>query len=167
MWSVRWQWSSFPAWKVTTERNDFPFPDDPLEVLVFGTCLPNELLKLRLIPIDLSSIQTFLNLTSNGEVVHLGKMSLYGLLPVFSHNQSGSAQSDLAGHTKNPEGVSELQQWTNPALAMDLLIRDNGATRTTFRTTPPKYCQTSLTTGWRKSEPIRKPYPVPYGGFVT
>ena len=52
------------------------FPDDPLEVYVSGPCLLDEPLKLRLIPIDLSSIPFFLNPTSNGEVVHPGKMSL-------------------------------------------------------------------------------------------
>ena len=48
LWSVGWHWSSFPAWKSTTGRNDFPFPDDPLEVIVSGTCVPDEPLKLSL-----------------------------------------------------------------------------------------------------------------------
>ena len=64
----------------------FLFPYDSLEVFVSGFCLPDEPLKLRLTPTDLSSTPTFLNPTSNGEVVHPGKMSLHGLLPAFSHN---------------------------------------------------------------------------------
>ena len=80
-------------------------PDGPLEILVSGTCLPDEPLKLRFTPTDLSSIPTSLNPTSNGDVVHPRKMPLYGHLPVFSHNQSV-----LAGHTENPDGVPNVQQ---------------------------------------------------------
>jgi hypothetical protein len=69
----------------------FRFPSGPLEILASGTCLPDEPLKIRLIPTDISSITSSLNPTSNGEVVHPRKMSFYGLLPEFSHNQSGSA----------------------------------------------------------------------------
>ena len=50
---------------------------------------------------------------------------------------------------------------------MDTLIRDNWTTRTTFWTTLPRYCETSSTVGWCKSEPICKPYPIPHGGFLT
>jgi len=81
-----------------------------LEVLASETCLLDEPLKLRLTPINFSSIPIILDPTSNGDVVHPRKMSISGLLPVFSHNQSGSASSAMVGHTENPHGVPELQQ---------------------------------------------------------
>ena len=69
----------------------FSLPDGPLEILASGTCLPDKPLKLKLTPTHISSIPPFLSPTSNGDRVHLGKMSLYGHTPVFSHSQSGSA----------------------------------------------------------------------------
>jgi hypothetical protein len=157
LWSVGWQWLSYPTRKSTTGRNGFLLPDGPLEILASGTCFPDEPLALRFTPTDdLLSIPTSLEPTSNGDVVHLGKMSIFGLLLVFSYNQSGWTSSVLVGHTENPDGVPELQQQINPTPAKDLDIQDNWATRTAPRTTPPRYCETSSTAGWRKSEPICK-----------
>jgi hypothetical protein len=73
----------------------------------------------------------------------------------------------MVGHTENPDGVPKLQRHTNPALARGLYIQDNWATHTAPHTTPLMYYETSLTAGWRKSEPIRIPYLVSYGGFLT
>ena len=161
LWSVGWQQLFFPAANSTTGRNGFLVPDGPLEILDSGTCLPDKPLNLRLTPNPISSILPSLSPTSNDDVVHPGKMSLSGLLPVFSQNQSGSAYSVMASHTENPDGVSELQRQTNPAPTRGLYIRDNWATRTTFRTTPPRTCETSSPSGWRKSKRICKPCPVP------
>jgi hypothetical protein len=69
----------------------FRFRSGPLEILASRFCLPDEPLRLRLIPTDLPSIPSSLNLTSNGKVVHPRIMSLSGLLPVFYDNQSGLA----------------------------------------------------------------------------
>jgi hypothetical protein len=57
----------------------FCFKYRPLEILDSGTCLPDEPLRLKLIPTNHSSIPLSLNPTSNGKVVLPGKMSLYGL----------------------------------------------------------------------------------------
>ena len=64
----------------------FPFLDGYLEILTFGTYLPDEPLKLRLTPTP-----TLLIPTSNGDLAHLRKMPRYGHVLVFPHNQSGSA----------------------------------------------------------------------------
>jgi hypothetical protein len=79
-------------------------------------------MNLKLTPTDPSSSLTP---TSNGEGVHPRKMFLYGLLPIFSHNQSGLTYSVMACHIENPEGMPDLQRQTNPTPARDLLIRDN------------------------------------------
>ena len=55
-------------------------------------------------------------------------MSFDGLLPIFSHNQSGSAESVLAGHTENPEGALKLKRQTNLSPAKGLLLWENWAT---------------------------------------
>ena len=64
----------------------FPFPDGYLEILTSGTYLQDEPLQLRLIPTPTSFIPT-----SNGDLAHLRKMPHCGHVPVFPHNQSGSA----------------------------------------------------------------------------
>ena len=130
-------------------------PDGPLEILVFGTCLPDEPLKLRFTPIDLSSIPTSLNPTSKGDVVHPRKMPLYGHLPVFSHNQSV-----LAGHTENPDGVPNVQQ-QQIRLRLGVFTSEITGRPVLLLTTPPKNCETSSPSGWRMSEPIPKPHPFP------
>ena len=86
---------------------------------------------------------TYLYPTSNDDLVHPVKTSLSGQNPDFSHNQSGSDLSFLAGHTENADDVPELQQQKGQDLYGDLLIRDNWAPRATFRITPSKGCETS------------------------
>ena len=51
------------------------------------------------------------------------------------------------GLTENPDGAPELQRQTGQDSSGGLLIRDNWAIRTTFRTTPPRYSETS-SEGW-------------------
>ena len=62
----------------------FPFSDGYLEIFFSGTYLPDELLKSRLIPTPISSTPT-----SNGDLIHLRKMSHCGHVPVFLHNHFG------------------------------------------------------------------------------
>ena len=114
-------------------------PDGYFEILSSGIYLLDEPLKLKLTPTPTSSIPT-----SNGDLAHLGKMSLYGHIPVFPHNQSKSTYFGLAGNTFNLECVSELQQ----QIDMDLpgVYRSGITGRPVpllYIPTPPIYCETS------------------------
>jgi hypothetical protein len=149
---------SFQGFYEVQDGSDFPFRpeygDHRLGPYVFRFCWsgPLEVLYPGNLPfrMNLRLLYSPLDPTSNGEVIHPGKMLLADSLPAFSHNQSGSAQSVLAGHLEKVEGVPELQRQTNPAPATTSSSGDNWATRTIFRTTPPSYCETSSTVGWRR-----------------
>ena len=165
LWIVRWQWLSFFAWKSTTGRIGFLFPDEHLGILAYGIGLPNEPLNLRLTPIPILSIPIFLSPTSNGFLVHPWTMSLYGHTLILSHNQSGSSKSVMAVHTENLDGVPNLQRQINPAPITAFTSDIIG--RTHPHPTPPRYCEMFSMVGWHKSEPICKSYRVPYDGFLT
>jgi hypothetical protein len=105
-----------------------PFLDGYLEILSFGTYLPDELLNLRLIPTPTSSTPT-----SNGDLSHPKKISRYGHVPVFPHSQS------------HRESITYTQNYNDIDLDPSGAHKSGKiwATRTALQTTPSKYCGTS------------------------
>ena len=134
----------FSIWESTTNWNGFPNPDGPLESLVSAIYFPDWATTTKTYSYwSLSSMPTSLYPTSNYDLVHPVKSSLYDP-PSGTLSQPGRISLIIHGRSQKKSGWWAGTTTTEKSGYVQMsLIQDNWAIHTTFWTTLPKYCETS------------------------